>query len=134
MRYLLDTNVLSQLVRDPHGEVAQRLSQQVEAEVFTSVIVACELRYGVRKRGSAVLSGRIAQLLASLDVAALDPTVDEVYASIRAEMESRGTPIGADDLLIAAHAISLDATLVTDNTAEFRRVPNLRVENWQRQD
>jgi tRNA(fMet)-specific endonuclease VapC len=134
LRYLLDTNVLSQLVRDPHGEVAQRLSRQVEAEVFTSVIVACELRYGARKRGSAVLSGRIAQLLASLDVAALDPTVDEVYASIRAELESRGTPIGGNDLLIAAHAISLDATLVTDNTAEFRRVPSLRVENWQRPD
>ncbi len=134
MRYLLDTNVLSHLVRDPQGEVAQRLSQQVEAEVFTSVIVACELRYGARKRGSAVLSGRIAQLLASLDVAALDPTVDEVYASIRAALESRGAPIGANDLLIAAHAISLDATLVTDNTAEFCRVPQLRVENWQRQD
>jgi tRNA(fMet)-specific endonuclease VapC len=126
--------VLSHLVRDPQGEVAQRLSQQVEAEVFTSVIVACELRYGARKRGSAVLSGRIAQLLASLDVAALDPTVDEVYASIRAALESRGTPIGANDLLIAAHAISLDATLVTDNTAEFCGVPQLRVENWQRQD
>jgi tRNA(fMet)-specific endonuclease VapC len=134
LRYLLDTNVLSHLVRDPQGEVAQRLSQQVEAEVFTSVIVACELRYGARKRGSAVLSGRIAQLLASLDVAALDPTVDEVYASIRAALESRGAPIGANDLLIAAHAISLDATLVTDNTAEFCRVPQLRVENWQRQD
>ena len=130
----MDTNVLSHLVRDPQGEVAQRLSQQVEAEVFTSVIVACELRYGARKRGSAVLSGRIAQLLASLDVAALDPTVDEVYASIRAALESRGAPIGANDLLIAAHAISLDATLVTDNTAEFCRVPQLRVENWQRQD
>lgn len=126
--------MLSHLVRDPQGEVAQRLSQQVEAEVFTSVIVACELRYGARKRGSAVLSGRIAQLLASLDVAALDPTVDEVYASIRAALESRGTPIGANDLLIAAHAISLDATLVTDNTAEFCGVPQLRVENWQRQD
>ncbi len=134
MRFLLDTNVLSQLVRDPRGEVARRLSQQLEAAAFTSVVVACELGYGARKRGSAALSGRVAQSLASLDVAALDPMVDEVYASIRAELEAPGTPIGANDLLIAAHAISLDATLVTDHTAEFRRVPNLRIENWQRPD
>lgn len=132
MRYLLDTNVLSQLMRDPHGDVAQHLAQHTEADVFTSIIVACELRYGALKKGSAALTQRVEQLLASLDVTALGPGVDEAYAAIRTDLESRGLPIGANDLLIAAHAIAENATLVTDNTDEFRRITGLAVENWQR--
>ncbi len=134
VRYLLDTNVLSQLVRDPRGAVAERLSRQVESDVFTSIVVACELRYGARKKNSPLLNQRIDQLLASIEVAALDAGVDEHYGQVRAELESRGTPIGANDLLIAAHALAEQATLVTDNTAEFRRVPGLAVENWLRSD
>jgi tRNA(fMet)-specific endonuclease VapC len=132
MRYLLDTNVLSQLMRDPHGDVAQRVGEHTEADVFTSIIVACELRYGARKKNSAALTQRVEQLLASLEVAALAPGVDEVYASIRTDLESRGLPIGANDVLIAAHALAESATLVTDNPEEFCRVPGLVVENWQR--
>jgi tRNA(fMet)-specific endonuclease VapC len=132
VRYLLDTNVLSQLVRDPQGMVAKRLAKHAEADVFTSVVVACELRYGARKKGSAILSQRVEQLLTSIEVAALEPGTDEVYALVRTELESRGTPIGANDLLIAAHALAERATLVTDNTAEFQRVPGLTVVNWLR--
>jgi tRNA(fMet)-specific endonuclease VapC len=81
-----------------------------------------------------VLNQRIDQLLASIEVAALDSGVDEHYGRIRAELEAHGTPIGGNDLLIAAHALAEQATLVTDNTGEFRRVPGLRVENWLRPD
>jgi tRNA(fMet)-specific endonuclease VapC len=132
VRYLLDTNALSQLVREPSGSVAKHLVNHAEADLFTSIVVACELRYGARKRGSAALAQRIEQLLKSLEVAALEPGIDEGYARVRTELESRGTPIGANDLLIAAHALAEHATLVTDNTAEFQRVPGLVVENWSR--
>ncbi len=134
MRYLLDTNILSQLIRDPHGVIAERLSQKVESDVFTSVVVACELRYGARKKASPLLSQRIEQLLASIEVAALGAGVDEQYGEIRAELEARGTPIGANDLLIAAHARAEQATLVSDDISEFSRVQGLSVENWLRDD
>jgi tRNA(fMet)-specific endonuclease VapC len=130
VRYLLDTNILSELVRDPHGPVAQRLARHPESDLFTSIVVACELRYSATKRGSAALTRRIELLLASLEVAALEPGVDERHAQVRAELERQGHPIGANDLLIAAHALANDATLVTHNTSEFRRVPGLTVEDW----
>ena len=133
MRYLLDTNILSALVRDPHGTVAERLAQHAESDLFTSIVVACELRYGAAKRGSAALTQRIDQLLISLEVAALEPGVDEAYARIRSELERQGQPIGANDLLIASLAIAARATLVTHNTNEFERVSGLKVEDWLNQ-
>jgi tRNA(fMet)-specific endonuclease VapC len=132
MRFLLDTNVLSQLIRDPRGSVGTRLQEIGDSNVFTSIVVACELRYGARKRGSAALTERVERLLDSIDVAPLEPGVDPLYAEIRHELESKGTPIGADDLLIAAHALEQRATLVTDNVDEFQRVPGLQIENWVR--
>jgi tRNA(fMet)-specific endonuclease VapC len=131
-RFLLDTNALSQLIRDPRGTVGTRLREVGDSSVFTSIIVACELRYGARKRGSAALMERVEQLLASIDVAPLESGVDALYAEVRHELESQGTPIGASDLLIAAHALEHQATLVTDDVAEFQRVPGLQVENWVR--
>ena len=130
MRYLLDTNILSALIRDPHGLVAERLAKHSEADLFTSIVVACELRYGAAKRGSSSLTQRIEQLLTTLEVAALEPGADAAYARIRNELERLGQPIGANDLLIAAHALAADATLVTHNIDEFRRVPGLEVEDW----
>ena len=132
VRYLLDTNVLSQLVRDPRGAVAARMSSVGDSNVFTSIIVASELRYGAQKKGSPVLSHRVDQLLASIDVAALEVGVDRTYAKLRSALESAGQVIGANDLFIAAHALEQQATLVTDNVAEFQRVPELRLENWIR--
>ena len=131
-RFLLDTNVLSQLIRDPRGAVATRLSAAGAANVFTSVVVASELRFGARKKGSPVLTDRVHQLLASLEVAPLEVGVDRIYADIRHVLESTGQLIGANDLFIAAHAIEQQATLVTDNVAEFQRVPGLQIENWVR--
>ena len=114
-RFLLDTNALLQLVRDPRSTVGTRLREVGDSNVFTSIIVACELRYGARKRGSAALTERVERLLASIVVGPL---------------ESKGTPIGSNDLSIAAHALEQQATLVTDNVAEFERVPGLHIENW----
>jgi tRNA(fMet)-specific endonuclease VapC len=132
MRFLLDTNVLSQLIRDPQGPVAMQLATVGDAQVFTSVVVASELRFGARKKGSTVLTDRVDQLLASIEVAPLEVGVDRLYADIRHALESSGQLIGANDLFIAAHALEQEATLVTDNVAEFQRVPGLHIENWVR--
>ena len=132
MRYLLDTNIVSDLVRHPKGRVARRIRQVGDAHVCTSIIVSCELRYGVAKKGAAQLSARLDDALARLDVLAFEATADVAYASIRAALERIGRPIGANDLLIAAHALALGCTMVTDNGGEFGRIEGLACENWLR--
>ena len=92
--------------------------------------MACELRFGARRKGSDLLTLRVEQLLDTLAVLPLDSPADRHYADIRAALEGAGTPIGGHDLFIAAHARSRDMTLVTHNTREFARVPGLRVEDW----
>ncbi|MEW6595303.1 MAG: type II toxin-antitoxin system VapC family toxin [Thermodesulfobacteriota bacterium] len=128
--FLLDTNIISDLIRNPAGTVAQRIAEQGEEVVCTSIVVACELRFGARKKGSALLAARVEEILSVLEVMALDDDADRHYARIRATLEANGTPIGPNDLLIAAHAMALGLTLVTANTAEFSRIPGLPVENW----
>ena len=130
-RYLLDTNVLSYLIRRPDALV-RKISSVGEESLCTSIVAACELRFGALKKKSQALTARVDQLLDGLEVMPLDGDVDRVYASIRARLESSGRPIGGNDYLIAAHALTADCTLVTDNVEEFRRVPNLAVENWLR--
>jgi tRNA(fMet)-specific endonuclease VapC len=132
MRYLLDTNIVSDLIRHPKGRVARRIRQVGDAQVCTSIIVACELRYGVAKKGAAQLSARLDDALARLDVLAFEAPTDVAYASIRLALERIGRPIGANDLLIAAHALALGCTMVTDNAGEFSRIEGLAVENWLR--
>lgn len=129
-KLLLDTNILSQLIKDPHGPVTQRLAALGDDEICTSIVVACELRYGAAKRGSPVLEAKVDALLASLPVLPLDGDADRHYAEIRSALERAGQPIGSNDLLIAAHALALGARLVTHNVREFARVPDLVVENW----
>ena len=128
--YLLDTNILSHLVRQPQGPVADHIADVGEANVLTSVIVACELRYGAAKRGSRKLTRQVKAMLSAMTIRPLESNIERVYASIRVALERRGTPIGAHDMLIAAHARAIDAVCVTDNVAEFRRVPALKIENW----
>jgi tRNA(fMet)-specific endonuclease VapC len=130
--YLLDTNILSHLVRQPQGAVAEHIADVGEANVLTSIIVACELRYGTAKRGSRRLTRQVEAVLGALTISPLESDVERVYASIRVALEKKGTPIGAHDMLIAAHARALDAVCVTDNVSEFKRVPALKVENWLR--
>lgn len=128
--YLLDTNILSDLIRHPGGLVARRVEEVGQKEIFTSIIVAAELRYGCAKKGSAKLLERVQGLLETIPVLSLDMPTDAQYGLIRAELEAAGQPIGMNDLLIASHALALGLTLVTDNTSEFSRVRGLKVENW----
>lgn len=130
--YLLDTNILSHLVRQPQGVVAERIADAGESNVVTSVIVACELRYGAAKRGSRRLTRQVEAILSAMTIKPLESDVERSYASIRVTLEKRGTPISAHDMLIAAHARVMDAVCVTDNVAEFKRVPALKIENWLR--
>jgi len=130
VRYLLDTNILSDLTRNPGGRATRRLAVVGESMVCTSIVVACELRYGAAKKGSPRLSERVEILLDSLEVLPLEKESDRHYAEIRLRLERSGKPIGPNDMLIAAHALALDLVLVTDNVEEFARVPDLSVENW----
>jgi tRNA(fMet)-specific endonuclease VapC len=132
MRYLLDTNVVSDLVRNPQGTVARRIRKVGEARVCTSIIVAAELRYGAAKKGSARLSAQLEAVLSALEVLPFEAPADAVYASLRAGLEEVGRPIGANDMLIAAHALALGCTIVTGNQEEFARVRGLLRENWLR--
>lgn len=129
-RYLLDTNALSDLVRNPQGPVAKRIARVGEQTVCTSIVVACELRYGAAKKGSARLAAQVVAVLDALPVLPIEAGVDQVYAQLRTALERSGTPIGANDLLIASHAKSLNLTLVSDNRREFERVPGLVVRSW----
>ena len=129
-RYMLDTNIISDLVRNPQGKTAKRIAKAGEDNICTSIIVAAELRYGCAKSGSERLLKAVEELLAEIDVLPFDVPADTEYGGIRAELEAAGKPIGANDLLIAAHAGSIGATIVTANTDEFKRIRGLKVDNW----
>jgi tRNA(fMet)-specific endonuclease VapC len=129
-KYLLDTNIVSALVRDPQGPVTRHIARVGEDRVCTSIIVACELRFGAAKKASPRLTDQLERVLGALPVLPLEADADRRYAELRAELERAGTPIGANDMLIAAHALALRLTLVTDNVSEFRRVKGLPVGNW----
>ncbi|MDR3512512.1 MAG: type II toxin-antitoxin system VapC family toxin [Caulobacteraceae bacterium] len=132
MRHLLDTNIVSDLVRRPQGRVAQRIADVGESAVCTSIIVAAELRFGAAKRGSERLTDQLEQVLGALEILPFEEPADIVYGQIRAQLEAAGTPIGGNDLLIAAQALTLGHAVVTDNEREFGRVPDLTVINWLR--
>ena len=126
---MLDTNIISELIRNPAGPAAQRARAAGRA-VCVSIIVAAELRYGCAKKGSPRLLRKIEEFLSKVPVLPFDVPADSEYGNLRAELEATGRPIGSNDLLIAAHACALGATVVTTNVSEFRRVRGLNVENW----
>ena len=132
MRYLLDTNIVSDLVRNPQGRIAQHIRKIGEAQVCTSIIVAAELRYGAAKKQSPRLTAQLQAVLGALEILPLQERADAAYGELRARLEKAGRPIGANDLLIAAHAATLGYVLVTDNEKEFARTNDLRRENWLR--
>jgi tRNA(fMet)-specific endonuclease VapC len=132
MRYLLDTNIVSDLVRNPQGRVARQIRAVGEKHVCTSIIVAAELRYGADKKGSPRLSSQLGAVLGALEVLPFEAPADATYGLLRTRLEKRGTPIGANDLLIAAQALALSYVIVTDNEREFSRVEGLRLQNWLR--
>ena len=131
LQYMLDTNAVSNLVRRPGGDVARRVAALDPGSFAISIIVAAELRYGAERRGSARLTRQLEAVLSAIEVLSLEEPVDRHYGMIRRELERIGRPIGHDDLLIAAHARAHGATLVTNNIGEFRRVPDLPIEDWQ---
>lgn len=133
MRYLLDTNVVSDLVRNPQGQVTQRIREVGEARVCTSIIVAAELRYRAMKRRSTPLTVQLEAVLDALEVMPFEAPADATYGLLRTRLERAGQPIGGNDLLIAAHAVALGHTIVTDNEREFARIDQLPRENWLRQ-
>lgn len=129
-RYLLDTNILSDLVRRPQGAIAQRIKEVGEAAVCTSIIVAAELRFGATKKNSLRLIRQVEAILAAIEVLPFDTPVDRAYAQLRWGLEQSGQVIGPNDMLIAAQAIASQCVLITANLDEFSRVEELQVENW----
>ena len=131
MKYLLDTNICIYLIRQQPEKVIREMAKQQIGDVGISSVTVAELQYGVAKsvyieRNRAALE----QFLAPLVIADFDATAAMVYGVTRASLERHGTSIGSLDTLIAAHALSLDVALVTNNEREFGRLPDLRVVNW----
>ena len=131
MRFLLDTNIVSDLIRNPQGRVMSWIRAVGEDAIGTSIVVAAELRYGVRKRGSVRLSAQLDAILDVLEIYPFESPADAIYGDIRVQLEKKkGTPIGGNDLLIAAHTLALNCTLVTNNQREFSRIEGLDLRNW----
>ncbi|MFA5242569.1 MAG: PIN domain-containing protein [Sulfuricella sp.] len=131
MRYLLDTNIVIYIIKRRPPEVAARFAELRADELCLSSISLSELLFGAAKsQQPAKAMEAISAIGEVLEIAAFDQAAARAYGPLRAELERQGRPIGALDTLIAAHALSLDATLVTHNIGEFSRVPGLRVEDW----
>jgi tRNA(fMet)-specific endonuclease VapC len=127
---MLDTNIVSDMMRNPRGKVADHIARVGEENLCISIITAAELRYGAAKSGSSRILERVEAILARVPVLPLAPPADAHYGGIRAELEAAGRPIGPNDLLIAAHATALGAIMITAKVAEFRRVRGLEVQDW----
>jgi tRNA(fMet)-specific endonuclease VapC len=130
LRYLLDTNIVSDLVRNTHGRIAAKIAEAGEESVCIDLIIAGEIHFGLAKRNSPRLTIQAERILEALPVLPMESPTERHYAAIRHALQTEGTPIGPNDLWIAAHACSRNLTLVTANTSEFTRVPNLTLENW----
>lgn len=129
--YLLDTNIVSYLIKTQDLTLIDRFEEISKSAIIgISSITAAELYYGIKKKNSAKLKASVDLFLSPLTVFAFDAQAALIYGDIRTDLELKGLPIGAHDLLIAAHAISLKSTLVTNNMREFERLAGITVENW----
>ena len=127
---MLDTNIVSDIIRNRHGRAAVRLALHGPEGVCVSILTAAELRYGAYKRRSTTLTELVDGTLSRIEVIPFDVPADARYGILRSELEAAGNTIGPNDLLIAAHALTLKVVLATANIAEFSRVPGLAIENW----
>lgn len=127
---LLDTNICIHIINQRPAQVLARFRQHALGSIGISSVTACELAFGVAKTGSQRNEHALQMFLAPIEALPFDEAVTWHYGRLRAELERRGQPIGTMDTMIAAHALALDAVLVTNNTREFSRVPALRLENW----
>ena len=128
--YMLDTNIVSDMMRNPAGRAAVHIARVGEENLCVSIVTAAELRYGAAKSGSSRMLARVDVILARITILPLPVPADAHYGAIRAALEAAGRPIGPNDLLIAAHAAALGATVATANVGEFQRVRGLAVEDW----
>ena len=129
MRYMLDTDIASYLIRGDHPEVTTKFTELFEDCVMSS-ITAAELLYGAKKRNNRMLTQKVQALCSLMTIISWNEEAANAYAKLRVELETSGTPIGNMDMLIAASAIAEDVALVTNNTEHFSRIPSLKTENW----
>jgi tRNA(fMet)-specific endonuclease VapC len=131
MLYMLDTNMCSYIIRDNPKGVFEKLKEiEKKHTVALSSIVVSELLYGAKKRESAKLGKIVSLFIEQFAIYDYDKASAQAYAKIRTALEKKGEVIGVHDMLISAHALSVGATIVTNNTKEFERVAGLSVENW----
>ena len=130
MKYLLDTDICIYLINERPKKVLDRFKRKAVSDIGISSISVSELSFGIAKSGSARNRSALEFFLLPLEIVAYDINAAMVYGGIRAGLEGQGKLIGPLDMLIAAHALSLGVTLVTNNEKEFRRVNKLKVENW----
>jgi tRNA(fMet)-specific endonuclease VapC len=130
-RYLLDTNIVSDVMRNPDGRAEQALRDNAGAEIGISLVVKGEILFGLARNLNAKGRRRFEAFLEAIAVWPMPEVVADIYGQVRATMEKSGNQLGTNDMWIAAHSLSLDAVLVTDDR-RFQSVPGLKVENWLR--
>ncbi len=131
MRVMLDTNICIYLIKKQPASVLDRFVAYPVGDIGISVVTLAELEYGTAKSSQPARNrAALEQFTSSLEVADFDRDATVVYGRVRAQLEKKGQPIGSMDLLIAAHAISLNVRLITHNVREFGRIPGLRIEDW----
>ena len=131
IKYMLDTNICIYIIKQKPKNVIERFRQAQVSEIGVSSITLSELEYGVMKSARPEQNKlALAQFIAPIEIPAYDDVAAQHYGVIRAHLERQGTPIGSLDMLIAAHALSQNSVLITNNESEFKRVSNLKIENW----
>ena len=131
MKMMLDTNICIYIIKQQPSSVLDRLVASRSEDVAISVITVCELRFGASKSAHPGRNhGALDEFLSPFEIALFDEPATKTYGAIRSTLEQKGRPSGPRDLLIAAHAVSLNARLITNNSKEFERVPDLELANW----
>ncbi len=130
MRRTLDTNICSYILRRHPASMIERFTGLDRTQLWLSAVVAAELRFGAVKLASPRFSAAVEAWLAGFDVRPWPVEATHHYAQMRAALERAGQPVGAMDMMIAAHAMAEDSVVVTNNAREFHRVPGLAVEEW----
>ena len=129
MRYMLDTDIASYLIRGDHPDVTKKFTELYEKCVISSV-TAAELQYGARKRNNRALTQKVQALCDLIQIIPWNEDAAGSYAKLRVELETAGTPIGNMDMMIAASAMAEGAVLITNNTGHFSRIASLKLEDW----
>jgi tRNA(fMet)-specific endonuclease VapC len=131
INYMLDTNICIYIIKQKPETIIDRFRQVQVSEIGVSSITLSELEYGAVKSAKPEQNKlALAQFIAPIEIPAYDDAAAHHYGVIRAHLERQGTPVGSLDMLIAAHALSLNSVLITNNESEFKRIPNLKIENW----